>query len=474
MRQFRSIKESLGCIDAEAAARLITAAADVALVLDRNGVILDLAFDNRELDLEGAEGWLGKAWIDTVTIESRPKVQELLDAAGAHDEPTWREINHLLGATDQVPILYAAAQAGGDGQLVVVGRDLGAVALLQQRLVEAQQTMERDYSKLRHAETRYRLLFKTSSDAVMIVDLTERKIQEINPAGARLMAEGAERMTGRAFAACFDERDHGAITAMFAAVQATGSSDDIQVHLAGQKTTATLSASLFRQHQTALLLVRLVPSSKQRAAAALPLAKQKLLNLVESAPDGLLVTDTQGRITASNGAFLDLVELVSEDQARGQSLDRWLGRPGVDLRVITSNLKDHGSVRLFATTLRGEYGSTAEVEVSAVALVNGEKNGFGFAIRHVGQRLSATPAKGPRGLPRSVEQMTELVGRVPLKELVRDATDVIEKLCIEAALELTGDNRASAAEMLGLSRQSLYVKLRRYGMGDMVPDNGGN
>jgi DNA-binding NtrC family response regulator len=43
---------------------------------------------------------------------------------------------------------------------------------------------------------------------------------------------------------------------------------------------------------------------------------------------------------------------------------------------------------------------------------------------------------------------------------------MIEKLCIEAALELTGDNRASAAEMLGLSRQSLYVKLRRYGIAD--------
>ena len=54
-----------------------------------------------------------------------------------------------------------------------------------------------------------------------------------------------------------------------------------------------------------------------------------------------------------------------------------------------------------------------------------------------------------------------------LKDLVREATEVIERLCIEAALELTGDNRASAAEMLGLSRQSLYVKLRRYGLGDL-------
>ena len=43
---------------------------------------------------------------------------------------------------------------------------------------------------------------------------------------------------------------------------------------------------------------------------------------------------------------------------------------------------------------------------------------------------------------------------------------MIEKLSIEAALELTGDNRASAAEMLGLSRQSLYVKLRRFGLAE--------
>ena len=56
-----------------------------------------------------------------------------------------------------------------------------------------------------------------------------------------------------------------------------------------------------------------------------------------------------------------------------------------------------------------------------------------------------------------------------LKGLVREATDVIERLCIEAALKLTSDNRASAAEMLGLSRQSLYVKLRRYGLGDPAP-----
>ncbi len=72
---------------------------------------------------------------------------------------------------------------------------------------------------------------------------------------------------------------------------------------------------------------------------------------------------------------------------------------------------------------------------------------------------------GGRELPRTVEQFTELVGRVPMKNLVRETTDLIERLCIQAALELTRENRASAAEMLGLSRQAFYVKLRRYGLG---------
>ena len=156
---------------------------------------------------------------------------------------------------------------------------------------------------------------------------------------------------------------------------------------------------------------------------------------------------------------------------RGQSLGRWLGRTGVDLNVLISNLRQRGAVRLFATVMRGEYGSATEVEISGVAISEGEQPCLGFTIRDVSRRLSAevrTTGAG-REMPRSVGQMTELVGRVPLKDIVRDTTDLIEQLCIEAALELTHDNRASAAEMLGLSRQSLYVKLRRFNIGDLTP-----
>jgi DNA-binding NtrC family response regulator len=56
--------------------------------------------------------------------------------------------------------------------------------------------------------------------------------------------------------------------------------------------------------------------------------------------------------------------------------------------------------------------------------------------------------------------------------MVRESTDIFERLAIEAALRLTNDNRASAAQILGLSRQGLYMKLRRYGIGDLGNSGG--
>ena len=45
---------------------------------------------------------------------------------------------------------------------------LRAQMTLQQRLVSAQMSMERDYWQLKHAQTRYRLLFQVSSEALLI------------------------------------------------------------------------------------------------------------------------------------------------------------------------------------------------------------------------------------------------------------------------------------------------------------------
>jgi len=315
------------------------------------------------------------------------------------------------------------------------------------------------------------LLFRSSSDAVIVLDPATGKVVEANPAASQLLAADPRRLVGRHFPDGFDEAGTRTIDSLIAGVRAAGRASDVRARLRSGA-ELSISAALIRQESTSLILLRLTQiagSAKEAKETSEP--ESRLAKIMERAPDGIVVTGPDGRILNANTAFLDITQANSEDQVRGESLDRWLGRPGVDLNVLLANLRQHGAVRLFATTIRSDYGASSEVEISAVAIQNGEQPSFGFIIRNVDRRVSADSGN-EQALPRSVEHLTELVGRVPLKEVVRESSDMIERLCIEAALELTGDNRASAAELLGLSRQSLYVKLRRYGLSDVASEGG--
>ena len=472
LKRFVSPQTSLGALDAESAAALIAAASDITLVLDAAGVVRDFALQSDELarDLADGENWIGRPVAATVAPDSRPKVEALLRDAATSMETRWRHINHLAADGHSVPVLYCCVQLGTEGRLVAFGRDLRLMSALQQRLVDAQQNMERDYSRLRDVELRYRLLFQLSSEAVLILDAGRQRVSEANPAARTMLGVEVGELSGLGLDQMFAEESVERVQAHLAAVRAGVRADDVPVRTAPRGAhggrEVMVKASLFRQDSDTFYLVRLQPLNTETAPAPIPDVKTKLLRAVESAPDGFVVTDAQGEVLTANAAFLEMAQLPHEDRARGRSLDNWVGESSVDVTVLMANLRQRGAVRFFSTTLRGEDGSRAQVEISAVAVRNGGHPSFGFAIRNVGPRMAAQPAAPPT-LPRSVEQLTELIGRVPLKDLVREATEVIERLCIEAALELTKDNRALAAEMLGLSRQSLYVKLRRYGLGDL-------
>lgn len=473
MKAFKSPAKWLADVDADAAGMLIAAAADIALIVDRKGIVRDVAFQSTNFanEFDQSESWVGRPWCDTVTIESRPKVAEMLrDMAGKPDDrrnPLGRHVNYPAKEGVDVPILFSTIPVGHSGRAIAFGRDLRALAALQQRLIDVQQSLERDYSRLRHVETRYRILFQMSAEPVLVLDGQTRKIVEANPAAQRLFGD-RDKLSGIAFAGLVQPESLPALDQLLSSIRSAGRMDDVRIRLADHEGEMRVSAFLLRHGDGQNFLLRLSPVSQVDPNNLLSDSKAKLLKLIESAPDGFVVTGNDGRLLAANAAFLDMAQLTTEEQAHGQTLDRWLGRPGVDLNVLSANLRQHGSVRLYPTFLRDEFGTQTEVEISAVTVMNGGKPCFGFAIRNVGRRAQPEfiPPATTRAVPRSLEQISELIGRVSLKEIVREATEVIERLSIEAALKLTGDNRASAAEMLGLSRQSLYVKLRRYGMMD--------
>ena len=460
VRSFLKPRLWAGNLNAETAASLVAHSADIALVVDRQGVILDLAYDSNEWTEDRCTQWVGRDWAQTVSADSRVKVAALLRNPGSR--PRWRQVNHRTSQGADIPVQYATMRIGDIGPVVAIGRDLSGVAQLQQRLVTAQQSLERDYASVRQAETKYRALFHLSSEAILIVNARSGIVTDLNPVAEKLLGATAARARGNRFPRGFDRDGSEALRRMLDELRVSGRADEVRVRIAGDDREFRVSASLFRQQETAYALLRLVESGPDGADATDTRGRSQFLELVERSPDGFVVTDPEGRILLANRAFREMVQLPTENRILNESLDRWLGRAGVDLKVLKASLNRNEFVQLYSTTLTDEYGARIPVELSAVAVTGGALPCLGFMIRNVDRRLTP-PGDSAHEFPRSEEQLTELVGRVSLKQIVRESTDVVEKLCIEAALKVTGNNRASAAELLGLSRQSLYSKLRRYG-----------
>ncbi len=466
--KFDAPKQSLSGLGTEAIGALLSASADVVLVIDADGVIRDATSPGGVLAAGGGLAhWTGKAWEDLVTVESKQKIRRLLDEADTGGRVTWRQVNISTGAGANLPLSFCALRVGPKGRIIALGRDLRGVAELQQQLVDAQQALDRDYLRLRHLESRYRILFDLTSEGVMIVEGKHLKIVESNPAAAHILGgDSPLKVVGRGILDCVDHAGRSAVAKLLDSVHASGQPDQLAVKIAGQR--VMLSVSMMHEEAGELFLLRVGNHSPAPATGGDARA-DVVLRVLEQSPDAFVVTDNDGDVIAVNRAFADMAKLSRPEQALGESLDRWLGRAGVDLNVLLANLRQRGSVRLFATTLRDQNGSTIPVEISAVSVPNGDVSGLGFTIRDVGRRLGAD--NGHHEIPQSAEQLTELVGRVPLREIVGETTELIEKLAIEAALKLTQDNRATAAEILGLSRQSLYVKLRQYGIGGLGSDD---
>lgn len=444
----------------------LVGSSDLAMLLDADGVIRSIAMGSTDLADHGLDDWIDRPWVETVTVESRPKVVELMAGTSDGEPRRWRQMNHATGA-GEIAVKWLAFASGPDGGHIAIGRDQREAARIQQMLLHAQQSIERDYVRLRQVEARYRALFELAGEAVLVVETGSRRIIEANPAAEALFGKLARGLTGRTLGSVIAPDSRDTVTALLGAVAASARAVPARVRVLGDDSSYLLAASLLRQGQSTVFLLRLVAEG---AAIAAEDHNDSLFAAIEALPDALVVTDADFAIRFHNSAFLEMSGAVRTEQVAGEPIDLFVGRPGIDFKVLSSELLEHASVRNFATVLRGLDGAEDDVEIAAVRAGEGDNALFGFSIRNVARRMVETPVRAGDA-PRSVEQLTDLVGRMPLKEIVRESTDLIERLCIETALAHTSQTRASAAELLGLSRQSLYLKLNKFGLANGTADD---
>lgn len=432
---------------------------DFMLAIDDLGTVRDIAVNMRDHGF--ANLWIGQKWADTATVESQAKIEQMLETGNPGPAP-WRQVNHLHDG-EYVPVNYKLMRPSNGGWSIAIGRDLRSVSQLQQRLLKTQQSMERDYLHLRQTETRYRLLFDNIAYPVLIADADTYEIQQANRACHGLIAVAPGSLDGKPLLSLVEPQYRDDVIAYLGAAAVRGPTAPVSVRLAGRSGFVRMAATMFRQAGRQHWLVSIDDGLHEVPGKQ---SDQYVLDAVEKMPDAFVLTDDKQAIIVANRAFAEMVQAASAEQLLGVPLNRFVGRPDIDLGLLKKQLKDHQNVRNFSSIINDLSGGAEPVEISAI-MIERDQPLFGYSVRGVGRRERDLPQTG-QDYPRSVDQLTELVGRKPLKEIVRESTDLIERMCIEAALVHTADNRASAAEILGLSRQSLYSKLHRHGLGNLV------
>lgn len=445
--------------------QIVATAADIAIVVTYEGEIETVVINPLNRSMGELDHWINHNLRDFLALDSATRVEALLVEyrEGKNDVTAAVEVNHFDNANWDFPIRYSFHPTGHDNTLLMLGRDLRPVAELQQRLVKAQLALEKDYESRRDFETRYRVLMETSRDALVLIDAASGRVTDLNLAAAEMIDAPADTLVGTVFAAEFDVKRRADTLDQLIETAASDGETSITLKTNRSATPIAIFPKLFRAAGDRTLLCRLEGALRLEGVAAE--LSDNLGSLFRKGADAVIFTDEKGKIRSANDAFLDLTDTASVTSLKGRNLSEFLIRGQVDLNVLLENAERSGRMRVYSTRLSSQHGSEVAVEVSATHLTDNASPRFAFVIRDASRSdvLRDTPDVQDDEKMRDV---LELVGSTPLKEIVSATTDVIEKICIQTAVELTGNNRVAAAEMLGLSRQSLYVKLRKYDLLD--------
>ncbi len=444
----------------ELAATFVSVASDIALVIDADGVIRNVATAQGVLG-SAVHEWVGKPWADTVTADTRTKVEQSLTEAGSTGTSRRYEVNHRTQPGTDIPMAYSTIRLGEHGPVLAVGRDLRAIAAIQQRFVDSQREMERDYWKLRQAESRYRLLFQVATDAVLVVDGLTLKVQEANAACSALFHRPTAELIGLDMTFAVARRSRAGVEALLASSRSSGRSGEIRAQLDGTARSVHLSATPFRGETGLLLLVRARAVDARESSSE---SSVRLADFVERMPDAVVIVDSSGRVVMANPAFLGLCGLAHEAQAKGRSLADWAGDGQASVAALLDAVRHAGIATHVDTVLQGAGAVPLAVEVSAVLLEDGDQECIGLTLRRKNVAAEAPGAHPLAPLAQAIERLATKLGSVALPELMREAMRLAERHLIGAALHAADGDLMAAAAVLAIDPQALRARMLQHGL----------
>ncbi|WP_299147414.1 transcriptional regulator PpsR [uncultured Tateyamaria sp.] len=456
---------SVPLIEPEFLSSIVAAASDIALVVSAEGTVLSVLLNAQDDSFGNLSHWEGRPIVDFLTDESIEKFQ------GAHDAYTSGgtlkksiELNHADNAVWQYPVRYTFHRFGQENAVLLLGRDLRPIAETQQQLVQAQIALEQGYEARREFDSRYRVVMSNVDDAVVFVSVQTGRVDDANERAATLLGLKREALTGATFASLFSDRSGAELTESLMNATLSEDAGPVSVRATRTRQTLALQPIVFRAAGQRMLMCRLSGNTPAADTSDTPI--NHAAALFRATTDSVVFMDPRGVILSVNEAFLDLIGAAHLREVVGASLADFMARGQIDMGVLLDNAAKAGQMRIYASRMVNDLGARVPVEVSAAQLEDPTNPAVALIIRDVSRMggVRDADASGTGHLPDPGSNVMDLVGTASLKEIVAETTDVVEKMCIETAVNLTRNNRVAAAEMLGLSRQSLYVKLRKFGL----------
>lgn len=422
---------------------------DLTLTLDEYGVIQKVVA-SETLAREPLDQWRGQRWGDTIDPRGDHGPLGKIEGGWMRGDPCCFAIRQRFPSGLELPMEYTTFSLGKAG-FIAIGRNLEAISELRARLELAHQARERDYWKMRDIETRYRTLFDATTEAVALVRVSDLTVVEAN----HRAASDLYLSPGAPFLSQLSDGDRRALEKLLQTVREQGRSPGVIIQPTIADGFWRLHASMMNTENGPVFICQLAPVQEagglQEAVSTTP--------FIERMPEGFVIIDRNGLVHAANEAFLELVQLGAESAATRQKLTRWLSSPGADANVVVSLIRKHGDLRRFRTRIDGELGQSTPVEISGVGDAPEQPNFFALLIRDVGH---ASKGEVPEKMERHLS--IEAFHNHTLEAIVRMSTEMIERDAIIRALESVSGNRTAASRRLGLSRQSLHAKLKKYGL----------
>jgi len=401
----------------------------------------------RQVNLTGAQQvgiersrLLGRSFGQLLLAAQRPFFNAFLNQVFAGEEPPAIDME-LPVKSRPLQVVRARAKrspAGLDGRIVLV--DITA--------------LKRGEDKVRVSEIRYRRLFETAHDGLLLLDPATRKITNANPFMTKLLGYAQAQLVGKELFEIGLLKDEAASQEMFQKLKRKREVRYEDLPLAakdGRHQEVEVVANLYSENGHAVIQcnIRDITERKQ-----VEIALMRLAAIVESSDDAIIGMDLNGIITNWNRGA-EKIFAYSAREMVGASITRLIppDRPEEEQHIL-KKLKRGESVEHFETRRKTKDGRLINVSVTASPIqdVTGKVIGASKVARDITEQIQAEEAR------RRLEVMAASNRKLEAEILRRQAVEADLKQTEQQQTRLLEQSRSMQEQLRHLSRQVLQAQ----------------